>query len=408
MSRNSWISLAAFFLLSLAAAWNGRRMRETMQQLDMQVALANEQRLEMGKLNAGFVSLEGRPRLEDSVVALGEKVAPWMAPSTPGLAGAAIGQTALRRAIWRPAGGSAEQGLEVFENVQTMASGSFDLALMLVFVLPLVLLFAPGPGMLLLGLGPLVSLIGIPLAGAPLASADSWLRIAVWVLLSGLYGRFWLLVRQRVSAYWVSAAVYVSLVLLVPALVTATAGLVVPPPSRVKLAQQTQEALRPVMEKTSRELAPFYESHPEYVEAGQTVAQYDLIRLRAEAEWRAAVAPLKQEAEDRAVLHRGALDMLAKLSPASTLYLALLETAGSGVSRQEDFEASAKAFGQKWAAGLQARMPHGHGLRPAELDQLPRFSYQEQSTVSWLTPAGIGLVVLGLWGIAVGFAKRSV
>lgn len=397
MNRKLILAGAAFLVLGLAAAWNGRRMRDMLGQVQTQVASANAQRLEIGKSNAGFSSPAGRPRMEDSVLALAERVAPWMVSAPSGMAGAAIGQAALRSTIWHPTSWGAEPALEVFENAQTMASGHFDLALVMVFALPLVILFTPRHDALMLSLGPAVSLVGILLSGAPLASADTWLRTAAWLVLTGLYGCFWLMLRERQSVYWMTGVYYVVLVVLVPALAVLAGELIVPAPSRVLLAQRTQESLRPVMETSSRELAPFYESHPEYVEAGLTPADYDRVRLGADAKARAAVEPLLNAAEAKAAGHRQAVEILAKLSPAAILHLALLETAGTGVTRQLAFEESARNFGRKWAAEIKTRMEKGHPMRPAELDQLPVFTYREQPLASWSMPAGLGLLSLLAW-----------
>ena len=87
MSRYLIAAMSAFLLLGLASAWNGRLMRRTLAQVESHVASANQQRMEIGKLNAGFTSTEGRPRTEDSVVASADKVAPWLVSGTPALAG---------------------------------------------------------------------------------------------------------------------------------------------------------------------------------------------------------------------------------------------------------------------------------------------------------------------------------
>ena len=408
MSRNLLLAVAAFVCLGLAAAWNGRRLRDTLGQVESQVASANHQRLEIGKLNAGFPATAGRPRAEDSVLVLAERVAPWMVISPSPLAGAAAGQAALRSTIWRATSWGAEQGLEVFENAQTMAVGHFDLALVMVFALPLVILFAPRQDSVLLALGPAVSLAGILLSGAPLGIADTWLRTLVWLMLTGLYGYFWLLVRRRQPLYWMAAVYVMVLVVLVPGAAVVIGELVVPPPSRVELARATQVALRPVMETSSRQLAPFYESHPEYVEGELTPADYDRVRLRADAERRAAMESLLRQTEARAASHRQTVEILATLSPAAILHLGLLETAGTGVSRQSDFEVSAKEFGGKWAAEIQAGLAKGHPLRPAELEHFPKFTYQEQTAGSWLLPAGISLLSLLAWlGVLKATEKKA-
>jgi len=400
MNRYLAAPVSAFLLLGLAAAWNGRRMRDSLSQVEAHVASANQQRLEIGKLNAGFTSSEGRARPEDSVLAAAERMAPWMVSGTPGLAGAAIGQTALRRTIWRPNSGGAERGLEVFENGQTLAVGGFDLAIVMVFALPLVILFAPRHDMVLLTLGPAVSILGILLSGAPLASADTWMRGLVWLVLTGLYGFFWLSLRRKNWAYWAPAVAYGSLVLIVPGLAVTVTDLLLPAPSRVELAAKQQAALLPIMAKTSRDLAPFYESHPEFAENGATPADYDRVRLKAEAQWADALEPLRQQAEGRAGLHRMAVEVFGKLSPASILYSALLETAGTGVSRPEAFEESAREFGRQWSVALRGSLGRGHPLRPADLDRLPVYRYQEQSVLSWMLPAIIGILSLLAWGAA--------
>lgn len=406
MSRNLILSLTAFVLLCLGAAWNGRQVRETLAQLDSQVATANRQRLEIGKLNSSFPSVDGRPRTEDSVVAMTERAAPWMAVTTPSLAGAAIGQVALRRTVWLPTVSGAARALDPFENAQTLAAGHFDLALVLIFAWPLLLLFASGQDALRLAVGPLMSLISIPLSGAPLGSADTWLRLAVWIVLAALYGWFWLQLQTRVRLPWLAGAAYAVLVLLIPGLAILLADLAVPPPSRIAQAQRIQEALRPVMDKTSLELAPFYENHPEFVAPGHTIAEYDQTRLRADAARQAAIAPVLQASADAASLHQTAVKILGVLSPASALHLALLETAGTGLTRQADFEVTAQDFGRKWSADVKARVAQGRPLQPADFDRLPRFTYEEQSAAGWLMSAGLGLVALAVWAGAAKAFRR--
>jgi len=406
MNRYLIVAVSAFLLLGLAAAWNGRRMRESLGQVEAHVASANQQRLEIGKLNAGFTSSEGRARPEDSVLAAMDRMSPWMVSGTPGLAGAAIGQTALRRTIWRPNSVGAERGLEVFENGQTLAAGGFDLAIVMVLALPLVILFAPRHDTLLLALGPAVSLLGILVSGAPLAQADTWMRALVWLTLTGLYGFFWVFLRRKEWVYWATGVTYLTLVLIVPGLAVAVVDLVVPASSRMELAAKKQAALLPIMAKTSRDLAPFYESHPEFVENGATPADYDRIRLAAEVQWSEAWEPLRQQAEGSAVLHRLAVEVLGKLSPASILYSALLETAGTGVSRQDAFEETAREFGRQWSVALRASVGRGHPLRPADLERLPTFRYQEQSLLSWMLPAVIGILSLSAWVAAMQMTRK--
>jgi hypothetical protein len=365
--------------------------------VEAQVAGANQQRLELWKSNTSFGSVEGRPRIEDSVMAVAERVEPWMVSPPPALAGAAAGQASLRDTIWHATPAGAEPALEVFENAQTKAAGHFDLALVMVFALPLLILFAPRHDPVLLGLGPAVSLIGILMSGAPLTSADTWTRTAVWMLLTAIYGYLWLTLRRHFPVYWMAGVAYVVLVALLPGVALLAAGLVAPPPSRVALAGRMQAALRPALAKASGELAPFYGSHPEFVEGGLTPADYDRVRLKTETERQAAVAPLLAEAEDSARWHRSIAKILAVVSPASILHLALLETAGTGTSRQEAFEENAREFGRVWSADIKSRLDRGHPLRPADLDQLPRFKYAEQPLFSWFLPAAVGFVTLLAW-----------
>ena len=405
MNRNLALATAAFLFLSLAAIWNGRRMHDTLGQVDLQIFGANEQRLAMWKLNNGFASPDGRPRIEDSVVAVAERVAPWMAlPASP-LAGLAIGQASLRNVIWHATTWGAEPALEVLENAQTSAGGHFDLSLILVFVLPLYVLFAPRHDALMLAVGPTVSLIGVLAGGAPLASADTWLRAAVWIVLIAVYGYFWLALRERLSSYLITGVVYLTLVAVLPALAIVVGSLVAPPPSRVVQAEHVQAALRPVMEVNSRNLAPYYETHPEYVEGGHTVADYDRAKLDANARRHAVLGPVLAEVEASAATHRTVVKVLALLSPAAILHLALVETAGTGVSRPEAFVAIANDFGQRWSTQVKAYAATGHPLRPADFDQLPHFTYVEQPLLSWLIPAGVGLVALLFW-LAVLMTQR--
>jgi hypothetical protein len=405
MSGNLLLATGAFAILGLVAGWSGRGVRETLGQVDAQVASANQQRLELWKTNTGFPGVEGRPRIEDSAMAVAERIAPWMVTPPPSLAGAAIGQASLRDVIWHATTTGAEPALEVFENGQTLAAGHFDLALVMVFALPLLILFAPRHDAVLLALGPTVSLIGILVSGAPLASSDTWLRTAFWLLLTAVYGYLWLALRRHLSHYWMAGVAYIVLVAVLPGVTLLIAGLVAPPPSRVVLAQRMQSALSPVMTRNSRALAPFYESHPEFVEGGRSPSDYDQLRLQADTEQRAVVAPLIAEADESARSHRSIVKVLAVLSPASIFHLALLETSGTGTSRQEAFETNASEFGQRWSAAVKAKL--GRPLLPADLDQLPRFQYAEQPLAGWLMPSALGLAALLAWAGALTLTKPS-
>jgi hypothetical protein len=161
------------------------------------------------------------------------------------------------------------------------------------------------------------------------------------------------------------------------------------------------------MDTTSRELAPFYESHPEYMEDGHSTIEYDRVRLKAEAERHAAVAPVLKAADDSASGHRTVVKALSMLSPAAILDLALLEVAGTGVTRQEAFEESALAFGQKWSAEVKARIAKERPLRSTDLVQLPAYAYEEQPMSGWIVPVGIGFAGLVTWLLAIRFLKTA-
>lgn len=391
-------SLAVFLIVALAAAWNGRQTAETLDARRQDARADYEMRI-------GFqrVLFRGNPALDPAPGQVADETAPWLVAPPPPLASLATGRTAIDVA-YRPTFTGNLERLESAENPTLLAFGHFDLAAALLLFYPWLLLFAPIESKLerqaALAAGAIVSLIAASMGSLSWSSADTWLRLVVWLALVTLYARVWLTLRDLASDWRAKAMAFVLLVIVMPAVASLVAATVIPAGSRVEWANARYAASREPALRQSKTLAPFYERYPEFA-ARATRRDYDAARLALEPTWRAALDPIDQRQQSSVDRHRLAAQALRVLSPTSLIGGALVETAGSGDTRATDFAAQAALFARdQWSAFFRQQVQGS--FQPATLDKLPAFEYQAQGLFGWLLwPLVFGAATLA-WPIVAG------
>jgi ABC-2 type transport system permease protein len=304
----------------------------------------------------------------------------------------------------------------------TLASGRFDLAYVVVAILPLlaiVLCFdlvatdrAIGRLSLLAvqagnlkGLvwrrlalrGALLSLPVILLfawgliSGAPLLPLLSWISVAL------LYCGFWLLlcamiavrpVRPAVSAAQL-VALWLLIVLALPAGINRLIEQVAPPPSQQAFDATFRDAEARAYRKAEELLEGYLSDHPELTANG--IEQYAdwmkkavVVRQTVEAETQPVIATYE------AVLAHAqrAAQVLQFLSPAAAVQVGLSDAAGTGPDQQMEYVSRVRAYKQALQARLVPPLYQGLKLKADELASLPVFTAR-----SW-TPAHGGLLLV--------------
>lgn len=311
-------------------------------------------------------------------------------------------RTQLLRRVWSDIGNPAVQ-----------AAGRFDVAFVIVFVLPLVILAATfdlwsrererGITALVLsqpieagrliavkasarGAVVLLPAVVIILAVAAGSGATSPSRLSVLALIVLAYGSFWLALavligcfaRRTTEAAIAAGALWLLIVVMAPSLVLAAVNLMVPPPSQMQLAT----ALKAQLAGTARQQRlrhaaepPATRSLPPRIADAVRMAYADLVQADQ------AIAPLIAAHEGAEDARREVLDRARLLLPSVAVQDALDRLAGSDADRALAFQQQVLAY---WQARRQMHKDYLDRDLPqtlAEYNALPRFEFQDTAGV---------------------------
>lgn len=311
-------------------------------------------------------------------------------------------QTQLLRHVWSDIGNPAAQ-----------AAGRFDLAFVIVFLLPLVILAATfdlwsrererGIAALVLSqpmaVGRLIALKALTrgvvvllpaaviiTAVAAGSGATRPAGLAVLALIVFAYGSFWLALavliacfaRRTTEAAIAAGALWLLIVVMAPSLALAAVNLRVPPPSQMQLATNVKAQLAETARHQSLRHStqpPVPRSPSPRIPDAVRVAFADLVMADQ------ALAPMiaaHAQAED---VRRRALDRMRLLLPSVAVQDALDRLAGSDADRALAFQHQVLAFWQARRLLHKAYLDRDAPQTLAEYDALPRFAFQERAGV---------------------------
>jgi len=345
-------------------------------------------------------------------VGRGQGAAVALLPDAP-LAIAAIGLSDLYPQAFKVSAGSRDSFLFADEiaNPAGLLEGGFDLAFVLVYLYPLLILAvcydvlsgereqgtlamlaassAPlgrvlmgkaavragglaAAGLLACGVGLAVAAPGAfrPSAGGP----ASLLALALAVV---LYGAFWAALAlavnalRRDSAFNAVAlvAAWVVLLLVAPASINAAAQLLYPAPARSEMVEEVREAAVDAERGLDAAEARYREEHGGAAPGDARTRRTLEVTLAADA--RADEVLERQEALIRD--QRRLCDRLAYLSPPILFHDALAELAGNGHVRWDDYLARVAAFHDVWKSFFVDRASRGAMLTLGDYEAFPRF-----------------------------------
>jgi len=289
------------------------------------------------------------------------------------------------------------------------ASGPFDLAFVLVFLLPLVVIatsfdllsaerergtlalvlsqpislttFVFGKAtlraILLVVFTLVLSAVGAIAAGARPFDPGGMSAFMLFVSLVVVYTLFWFALALAVNAWGHSSAAnalalvgaWLALVVVVPGLASVAVDSLYPSPSRVELVNLTREAAR----EANAQASAIEGDHGKPV--GDAATSKRAIEVQEELERR--VQPVLHEFEVRLGEQQALVDQLRFTSPALLLNEGLTDVAGSGVTRHQHFTAQVNAFHDELKSFFHGRVEAGASLAPADYDAMPRFAHVE-------------------------------
>jgi ABC-2 type transport system permease protein len=363
------------------------------------------------------------------------------------LAPVALGQTDLFPSQFRVTYQSKVNFLHnnEIENPWHLLSGHFDLAFVIVYLLPLLIfalsynllsaeresgtlrLLMSQPLMLrtliwgkvavraavLLGLA-----VGVPvivlLAARPVSGMTIW-----WALLVGAYALFWFALVVAVNAFGKSSATnamllivsWVVLVLIAPVLLNLAVTAASPAPSRAELATRTRVVTMEAMNRYHKLLSADYQymEEPEVlmpkngriVMSGRPLANYSIQKQTDEQMQPEMDRFDAQQARQQALVARYSV-----VSPAAVAYESFTALAGTGGRRYAFFMAQMNDHHSAWKQFFFPRIEGGIAMTEADFARIPAFTWHEEpaalvrqqalgSLVQLLLPA---LLLLGVAG----------
>ena len=253
------------------------------------------------------------------------------------LAPLAIGQSDIEPLYYRVDGRSAYTFMEKAEtqNPLNVLSGSFDVAFVVVFLLPvfiiamtfdllskekergvLALILAHGVPLrqivlakslsiaLIVFIALLVAgLLALWLADADLFSVTTLFDFLSWSLIVILYGFFWFALALLINSFnlpsvtngVVLANLWLVFVIVIPAFVNVAATTIYPAPSRVELTTEMREASSRAEEDAAQAREEFFFDHPEMTDGGETSEAFFIQVLSTDAAVEKAVQHLVDE-----------------------------------------------------------------------------------------------------------------
>ncbi len=457
--RNEWrllmadralrIALGLFALLLVYALVNGVVWTRFLERTVEAVQAGNTERADAIESELIDIANGGEPisPFADprSPYVLGGPSASHTAVLDPGpLTALAVGQSDLLPYyydvhIYTNESSSFQQNGEV-ENPLNLMVGRFDLAFVVVHLLPLLVLALSfnvlseerEQGTLALTLSQPVSVRGIVaaklafrlslVAGMALAISLAGAlatggfaspgRVLLWCATVVAYTIFWFALAAWVnslkrSSAWnatVLVGAWLVLVVVLPASINIAAGLLHPLPSRVQMITAQREASNEVVNQRSELLARYLEDHPEMAEGVVADEQPQMGALI----WAAtdAVNSRLEEVTGEHDARRAEQIALVRryrfLSPALLAQEVLIDAAGTGDARFASFQSQAKAFVEEWRQFFVPPILAGEQLSASVIPHLPKFRLEEEKAGDATRRATVPLIVLGGLLVIVG------
>jgi len=369
--------------------------------------------------------------------ALRHMVANAVKPSRA-LAALSVGQSDLYPSVHKLALNSRDSALTAaeYENPQRLLIGSFDVAFVVIYIVPLLLLgltynlvsaerergtlplillqqgsvkrLALGRS-LFLGVCVLLALVAILLGGLSvtgLLGQVSGGALFGWLAVAFFYGLFWVglavFVSSRGGASATNAVVlagaWLVFTIIVPSTVSVAAKAIYPVPSRMAYIDAQRVVTEEARNRQSQLLAEYFEDHPELAsaEAQAAVAAGTQVNPRLIAhlgyqEQERLLAPVRARYTEQLERQQGLVDALKYLSPALLAQAAFNDLSGTGMERHREFQRQAGDFHDALRDFFQPKIIAGETF--TEFDQVPRFVFEEaaatsaNATAQWLVLA---------------------
>lgn len=343
-------------------------------------------------------------------------------PPSP-LAFIATGQSDLYPSAIKVTSGSKDTFLfsDEIENPSHLATGSIDLAFVLVFLFPLAILalcydLVSGErergtlaltlassrdpsrvlaGKLVVRAGlPIVATLAVALVGVVIyAGVAAVVSAGLAVLCATIlcYGVLWALLAAAVNGLGqdssrnalILMAAWVVVTLIIPAAINAVSNLAYPSASRAEMVLAARAATIDADRERDAALAGYADEHPD-ASAGEikrgTNRERSWRRLAVQEAASARVESVMATHDTRLVHQHDLGNRLSFSSPALLMYRAIAEAAGTGEARYGAFLARIDSFHKIWREFFFGRARAGMPLAADDYDKFPKFPQTQEAT----------------------------
>ncbi len=379
----------------------------------------------------------------------GTTAAPYLAMPPAPLATLAIGQSDLYPYYFKLNLRSKQAILanDEIENPTNLLAGRFDLAFVLVYLFPLVVLalgynmisaereqgtlalalsqpvtireLVTGKivlrGALLLALVVVFTLAGAMLTGVDFSLPTVWLRLGLWMALMTLYTGFWFGLAVIVNSFGTSSATnaltlagaWLALVLVAPSVANLVATSAYPVPSRVEMVQAMRVAGKEAQSKGSTLLSRYMEDHPELVPEGEKPqADFASLTYAVQMEVDHKVQPILDRFDGQVSRQQEFVDHFRFLSPAILAQSAINDLAGTSLGRYQHFSRQVDRFFDSWKSYFLPKVFQRVKLSSSDVSGFPEYRYSEEADsdiVGRVAVALTGLAALTALSLGAGF-----
>lgn len=215
-------------------------------------------------------------------------------------------------------------------------------------------------------------------------------HLLLWLVAVFSYGGFWFALAIAVNALGKSAAAnavilaacWLAFVIVIPSVVNLMATTLYPVPSRLEFITAMRGETQAAEQTGSKLLGKYFQDHPELAKPADAKATEDdfaMLSLAKDELVGRALQPVLARFNTQLAAQQEFTHRFHYLSPAILMQSALNDIAGTGVARYQHFLAQVEGFHQRWQDYFKPRVFEKRAMASGDLDQLPRFVWQEES-----------------------------
>lgn len=198
-------------------------------------------------------------------------------------------------------------------------------------------------------------------------------------------------------------AIWMVLVLLVPSIISQTANAFYPVPSRTIMIHEFREEKALASKRADEILKSFYREHPELAPKDSTEKnpyRWWLGNFAANEVIHKSVQPIMESYSQALDKQQSWVNQWAFLSPAILLLNGLNDLAGTSPAHYTDFRSQVIAFSDTWHAYFRTRMFRNEKMDSKDFETLPRYTYSSTAVPSQYGADLLGIVLFAVCAVA--------